>query len=212
LERNPEYWAADKTGRRLPYFDEVMFAEGGGPGTEAILFLNGKCDAYETVAPENLEQFKKSAISGRFQIVELGAGTERDFFWFNQNTGTNAAGLPFVSPVKLAWFRNKQFRQAISCAIDRERMAYEVYQGRAQPIYGFISAENQKWNNPNVPRFSFDVAKARALFAGAGFQDRDGDGVLEDSNGTPVEILFYSNSGNPAREKAAALIQEILKA
>src|SRR5262249_42930400 len=121
------------------------------------------------------------------------------------------AGKSIVDPVKLKWFRNQKFRQAISCSIDRERMAREVYQGRAQAIYDFISTDNRKWNNPNVPRFSFDPAKARALLAEIGIQDRNNDGVLEDGNGNAVEITLLSNTGNPAREKAARMIQEDLK-
>ena len=63
--------------------------------------------------PQNYAQFKQAAAGGRFQLVELGVGAERDFLWFNQNTGTNAAGKPIVNPAKLKWFRNKKFRQAV---------------------------------------------------------------------------------------------------
>jgi peptide/nickel transport system substrate-binding protein len=211
LERNPEYWVTDKKGRRLPYFDEVLFVIGGGPGTEPGLFLNGTSHVYETVGPENVERFKESAANGRFQLIELGAGADRDFVWFNQNTGTNAAGSPLVNPAKLKWFRNKKFRQAVSCAIDRDRIARAIYQGRAQPAYSFISTENQKWSNPNIPRYGFDPGRARSLLAEIGIQDRDGDGVMKDADGNRLEILFYSNQGNPAREKAGAAIQEDLK-
>src|SRR5439155_1155269 len=78
-------------------------------------------------------------------------------------------------------------------------------------IYDFISAENQKWNNPNIPRYGYDLTKARALLAEIGIQDRNGDGVLEDADGNPIEISFSSNTGNPARERAAVMIAEDLK-
>ena len=211
LERNPEYWVVDTSGRRLPYFDEVLFPVGGGQGTEALLFLSDKSDAFEAIRPENFEQFKQASANGRFQLVDLGVGSERDFLWFNQNTGTNKAGKPIVNPVRLGWFRNKKFRQAVSCAIDRDRMVREVYSGRAKPIYGFISSENQKWNNPNIPRYGYDLEKARALLAEIGMKEAGSDGVLKDADGNPVEIQFHSNTGNPFREKAAAMIQEDLK-
>ena len=44
-----------------------------------------------------------------------------------------------------------------------------------------------------------------------GIQDRSGDGVMKDADGNPIEILFYSNTGNPLRERAAALVVEDLK-
>ena len=211
LERNPEYWVADRQGRRLPCFNEVMFTVDGGPGTEMALFLNGKSDVCEAVRPQNYAQFKQASAGGNFQIVELGVGAERDFLWFNQNTGTNGTGKPIVNPARLKWFRNKKFRQAFSCAIDRDRLVREVYGGRAQPASGFISTENQKWNHPDIPHYGFDLARAHALLAEMGIQDRNGDGVMADADGNPIEVLFYSNTGNPLREKAAALIQEDLK-
>jgi len=211
LERNPEYWVADKQGRRLPYFNEVIFPVGGGPGTDALLFLNGKSDAYDVVRSELFDQFQQASTNGHFQLLELGAGMERDLLWFNQNTGTNSFGKPFVNPVKLKWFRNKKFRQAISCAIDRERIVRDVYRGRAQPSYAFISAENRKWNNPTVAKYGFDLEKARGLLAEAGIQDRDHDGVARDAEGNAVEITMQSNSNNPQRQKAAVVIQEDLR-
>jgi peptide/nickel transport system substrate-binding protein len=211
LERNPEYWATDGKGQRLPYLDEIMLLAGGGPGTDAVLFLNGKSDVCDTVTPDLLDQFRAASANGRFKLLELGPAAERDFLWFNQNTGTNASGKPMVDPIKLKWFRNKKFRQAISCAIDRDRLAREAYQGRAKPIAGFIAAENTRWCNTNVPTFGFDPAKAQALLAEIDIKDRDGDGVAEDSTGNKLEIAFYSNANNPARMRAAQAIVEDLK-
>jgi peptide/nickel transport system substrate-binding protein len=210
LEANPEYWVTDKQARRLPYFDEVAFTLAGRTN-EAAMFLNGKSDACDNVRPEQVGFFKQASLGGRFQLLQLGVGTERDFIWFNQNTGTNIQGKPIVEPVKLKWFKNKKFHQAVSCALNRERIAREAYNGWAQPIQGFLSTENPRWNNPNIPRYDYDPARAKALFAEIGIQDRKGNGTLEDAEGNPIEILFNSNTGNPMRERAALIIQDDLK-
>jgi peptide/nickel transport system substrate-binding protein len=206
LERNPEYWVADAQGHRLPYFDEVMFVVGRNGVSETAMFLDGKSDVCDSVRAQYYPKFKQASAGGKFQLLDLGVGSERDFLWFNQNTSTNAAGKPVVNPVRLKWFRNQKFRQAVSCAIDREQVVREVYGGRAQPSYGFLASENQKWNDPNIPRFAFDPARARALLAEIGIQDRNGDGTAEDAEGNAVEIQFNSNLGNALREKAAAMI------
>ena len=86
----------------------------------------------------------------------------------------------------------------------------EAYGGRAQATYGFISTENLKWNNPDIPRYSYDPARARALLAEAGITDRKGDGVMADADGNPIEVTLYSNSGNPLRERAAGSIVDDL--
>jgi peptide/nickel transport system substrate-binding protein len=134
-----------------------------------------------------------------------------NFFFFNQNTNRDAAGRPFVGPAKLKWFRDKRFRQAVSCGVDRDRIVREVYGGRAKAVYSFVSGENQKWNNPDVPRFAHDPARARALLAEIGLQDRNQDGWLEDGQGTPVEFTLHTNSRNLQREREAALIVEDLQ-
>src|ERR1035438_2925740 len=186
---------------------------GGAPGSELGAFLDGKSDVCETVRPQNYAPLKQASAGGRFQVVELGIGAERDFLWFNQNTGTNASGKPIVDPAKLKWFRNKKFRQAVSCAIDRDRLVREAYGGRALPTYGFISTENQKWNNPNIPHYGFDPTRARALLAEIGIQARDADGGMKDAGGTATESRRWNNPTTPHYgfdpTRARALLAEI---
>ena len=210
LERNPEYWVVDKRGRRLPYFDEVMFTVADSPATAARLFLSGKSDATDAVRPDDYGAFKSAAAGGRFRLVEVGVDAGSELLCFNQNPGTDAAGRPLVSPAKLKWFRNKKFRQAVSCALNRDRLAREVYGGRARPISSFVSPENKKWNNPDVAHYTYDPARARALFAEAGLLDRNHDGILRDADGTPVEITLTSNAGNPRREQCAQVMADDL--
>ena len=207
LERNPEYWAVDAQGVRLPYLDGVLITATAGTST-TLFFLNGQGDVCEHGRPNEFTAVQEAATAGRFRVLDLGVGTERDFLWFNLNTNHNRAGQPLVNPIKSAWFRNLLFRQAVSCGIDRDRIIQTVYGGRAAAPLAFVSAENHKWNNPEVPRFGYDLTRARSLLAGMGIQDRNGDGLLEDAAGQAIEFTLISNSGNSAREKSAQLIAE----
>jgi len=208
LTRNPEYWAADSKGQRLPYFDEVQLNIVNTPSQATDLFLDGKSDIAEAVRRDDWPQYKR--VAGKeFQMIEFGPGVERDFFWFNQNTGNDPSGKPLVDPEKLRWFRNKKFRQAMSCAIDRTRLIQEVYNGRGQAVYGFISSENKKWNKPDLKFYEYDVDQAKALLGEIGM--RLIGGILVDGNGRTVEFTLFSNVENPARGKAATMIQEDLK-
>ncbi|HLX69267.1 MAG TPA: ABC transporter substrate-binding protein [Verrucomicrobiae bacterium] len=211
LEPNPEYWAVDKNGTRLPYFDSVELLVADSPIGFQALFLDGKTAAYENVRPQDAWQFQQAAASNHAQFVDLGVGVERDFFWFNQNTGSDANGKPFVDPAKLKWFRDKKFRQAISCAINRDQIISQVYGGRAQAVYGFLSSDNKKWNNPNIPKFAYDPDKAAALLAEIGMTNHASDGTLADAEGHPVEFSSLYSQENPARQKIAELIAGDLK-
>ena len=211
LERNPEYYAVDKNGARLPYLDEIQMNVPPDAGMAPFFFFQNQSDVCESVRPDARAQFETAFAKRGGRFVELGAGGECNYFWFNQNTNTDAAGRPFVNPVKLKWFRDKKFRQAVSCALDRARMVQEIYGGRGQPVLSFVTAENSKWNNPNVAQFGYDPAKARALLAEIGIQDRNGDGLLEDPDGHPIEIAILSNADNVARSRMAVMIQDDLK-
>jgi len=190
-----------------------MIVPAGSPERAAGVVGVGMAEACDDVRPEFVEPLQNlpPATNGALQVLDLGSSNNREFLWFNQNTGSNILGKPLVAPAKLKWFRNKKFHQAVSCAIDRDRIAREAYQGRAKPIYAFAAQDNSKWNNPNVPRYAGDLEKARALLTEIGIQDRNNDGVAEDGEGNVLEITFNSNTGNPAREKAAQIICENLK-
>jgi peptide/nickel transport system substrate-binding protein len=209
LDRNPEFWMVDKTGRRLPYIDEVLI-EFGARGVPQQAFLGGHGDVCDSTRPEDFPAFQASLPSGKFQVFELGAGSERDFLWFNLNTNVNRAGQPLVPPIKTKWFQEKKFRQAVSCAIDRDQLVREAYGGRAVGMLTFVSNENPKWYNPNVPRFGYDPTRAKELLASIRIQDRNNDGLLEDVDGHSIEFTLLSNDGNPARQQAAITITKQL--
>ncbi len=211
LERNPEYYAVDKNGVRLPYLDEVQMNVAPDPGMAPFFFFQNQNDVCESVRPDLRTQFEAAFAKRGGRWVELGAGAECNYFWFNQNTNRNAAGQPLVNPDKLKWFLNKKFRQSVSCAINRTQMVQAVYGGLGAPVHSFITADNRQWNNPDVPLFSYDPARARVLLAEIGIQDRNGDGFLEDADGHAIEISILSNADNAPRSKMAMMIQDDLK-
>jgi peptide/nickel transport system substrate-binding protein len=213
LERNPNYFSVDKKGQPIPYLDTVVLSVVPNLDAMALRFLSGQSDVHELVRPDEIDRFKEESSRGKFQVYELGVGLERHFLWFNQNTNINTrTGKPYVDPRKLKWFRNTKFRQAIANAIDRPSIIKSVYAGRAKlPSSGFATEANQKWLNKNVPLIPYDPAKARALLAETGIQDRDGDGFLEDADGNVIEFVLNTNTGNSLREKVAVLLQEDLK-
>ncbi len=207
LERNPEYWAVDKKGERLPYFDEVQILVPTSELSYDSAFFQGPSAAYENIPLKQFGQFQTAAAGGQIRVIDLGVGVQRDFLWFNQNTGADKNGQPFVDPVKLKWFRDKRFREAISCALDRERIIRDVYSGRAQAVYGFLSTDSKKWNNPGIAQYSYDSDRARRLFAEMGFTNRSTDGALADAEGHPVKFTLMSSYENPTRNAIAMKVQ-----
>lgn len=106
-------------------------------------------------------------------------------------------------------FKDKRVRQAISYAIDKEEIIKVVLLGLGVPATGPFKP-GLWFYNPDVKKYPFDPAKALALLKEAGWEDRDGDGLL-DKDGERFEFTVITNEGNPVRQRTAVVIQERLK-
>lgn len=120
-------------------------------------------------------------------------------------------GKPNVDPTKLKWFRNVQFRKAVSHAIDRESMVNVLMNGLGVPQWSPVGPGSPYFHNPDVPKYPYDPEKAAKILADAGFKDADGDGFLEDPDGNTVEFNLTTNSENTVRIKMAEMIRKDLE-
>jgi peptide/nickel transport system substrate-binding protein len=212
LERNPYFCEVDKQGRRLPYFDDIVYTVVPDMNAMSLRFLSGESDSDDFIYPYEYDHFKAEAAKGRFNLLEPGIGLETAFVWFNENTNVNAkTGQPLVDPAKLKWFRNTKFRQAISHAIDRDAIIKSVYSGRAIPNYGFVTPGNKKWFDSKIKTYPHDLDRALALLKEIGIEKRNGDDFLTDADGKTIEFVLNTNVGNGAREKTAVLIKSDLE-
>jgi peptide/nickel transport system substrate-binding protein len=142
------------------------------------------------------------------KLLDIGPGLEYSFLFFNLND-VSKRSLPEVQR-KQSWFRDVNFRRAVSVAIDRENIAKLVYAGRATPIWTNVTPGNKLWINASVPKPPRSVETARKLLRSAGFSWNT-KGQLLDSGGKPVEFTIVINTGNTERAEMATIIQEDLK-
>ncbi len=207
LERNPYYWKVDSAGHRLPYLDELAFLIVPTEDAEVIRFQSGDLDLLEKISAENYVLLEREQKSRDYRLYDLGPGMEYDFLFFNLND-LSAKHLPEVAS-KQEWFRRREFRQAVSLAIDREAIVRLVYRGRAAPIWTQVTPGNKLWVDAALPHPARSVEKALELLRSAGFT-RSADGTLTDSHGAPVEFSILTNPSNVQRSKMATLIQDDL--
>lgn len=111
--------------------------------------------------------------------------------------------------LRRAPFDNRTIRQAIAYAIDKEEIIKGVLLGLGKIATGPYKP-GTIWYNPDVKRYPYDRDKAKDLLKEVGFEDHDGDGII-DKNGKPLEFTIITNQGNPLRKKAAQIIQQRLK-
>ena len=106
-------------------------------------------------------------------------------------------------------FKDKRVRQALSYAIDKEEIIKVVLLGLGVAATGPYKP-GLWFYNPDVKEYPFNPAKALALLKEAGWEDRNGDGIL-DKDREPFEFTVMTNEGNPVRQRTAVVIQERLK-
>lgn len=103
-------------------------------------------------------------------------------------------------------FADKQVRQALSYAVDREGIINAVLFGQGQPMAGVFKPGTWPYN-PQLKPYPYDTAKAKAMLDAAGWTDTDGDGI-RDKNGKPLRFTISTNQGNDARIKTAEILQK----
>ena len=210
LERNPYYWKADTKGNRLPYLDELVFLLVANADAQVLRFQSGESDIISRLGAENFSVLSRQ--EGSYTMVDAGPGLEYNFLFFNLNELGEKAPADLVQ--KQRWFRELKFRQAVSAAVDREAIARLVYQGRGAPLWGLATPGDRRWRDDKLPHPPRSLENARAYLKEAGFSwstSSNGDSVLLDSSGTPVEFSIITQSSSAERTKMATLIQDDLK-
>ena len=199
LDRNPNYWKTGPGGRRLPYLDSIRLDIQQNREIELLRFRRGEVQLINKLEPE---YFERLAAEDRASAQNAGPSFDSEQMWFNQ-----VSGAP-IPEYRKAWFRSKNFRNAISHSIHREDLVKIAFQSLATPAAGPISPANHFWYNQTLKPRAYDPAAAQRLFAQDGFR-KQGSGMV-DSSGHPVEFSIATNAGNTTRAKMAALIQQDL--
>lgn len=208
LEKNPYYWKADRNGNRLPYLDRLEFRFVPSEDTQVVRYLSGEADVLNRVGFRNFELLRQDARTKGDQLADAGPGLEYNFLFFNLGT-VDAQKFPEIAG-RQAWFRDIEFRRAVSLALDRDAIVRLTYGGHASPLWGHVTPANRAWLNVGLPTPSQSVEKARRLLENRGFH-WNSDGTLTDPSGKPIEFSIVVSSSSPERVQMATIVQDDLK-
>jgi peptide/nickel transport system substrate-binding protein len=215
LERNPWYYGVDAAGHRLPYLDELVFLIVPDQEAAALKFHAGELDGLDDVKPEDYQSYADKQQKENFTLYDLGPSLNTQILWFNLNTVKEAkagkkVGAPEVAAEKYAWFKQADFRRAVSKAIDRDAMIKSALFGEGVKNWESSTPANKQWYNPSITGDDYDVEGAKKLLAGLGYKDKNGDGVLEDAQGHDISFTLKTNASNKFRVQMANFIKDDL--
>ena len=215
LSRNPYWFGVDAKGSRLPYLDEIVFRVAKDQDAAAQMFHAGELDGLDNVKAEDYKQYAAESQAKSFVLYDVGPSFNTTFFWFNLNRVRKPEkgkrlGAPEVEPYKFAWFSSRDFRRAVSMAVDRDGIIRGPYYGYGSKAWSIMTERNQRWYDSTLTAPDHDPAAANALLDRLGWKDRNGDGVREDAAGHPLAFTLVYNGDNKLRQAIAALLQDDL--
>ncbi len=214
FRRNPNYWRKDAQGNPLPYIDRIVWQFIENTDTQLIRFRSADMDVMgdaRPLRPEYYSLLKREEKRGNFRIYNGGPWSGVLYLTFNLNPATNKDGQPFVDPIKLKWFSNLAFRQAIAHAIDREKMNNNIFRGLGIIQNSPVSLQSPYFLQPEqgLKVYEHNLDKAKDLLRTAGFQ-YNAQNQLLDAEGNRVRFTLLTNSGNKVREAIGAQVKEDL--
>jgi len=176
LRRNPVYWDAESV-----EIEEVVYLPIVDPGTELNMYRAGEIDITNTIPPERVQALKES-MPGHVRIAPMLA-----LYYL---------AFDLTEPP----LDNVLLRQALSMAIDRERLVSLIGRGE-QPAYaivpsgvaGHVGAEFAWRNSPLEMRESL----ARDLYKKSGYDEE-----------SPLKIRYTYDTGD-IHEKVALAVSSM---
>jgi peptide/nickel transport system substrate-binding protein len=159
------------------------------PGTRSLAVQNGEADIASDAPFADLNSPKiPKGISSK-----LVANPRTYFLQFN---------------LKHPQFKDIRVRHAMAYAIDKNQLVNGALLGVGQVAKG-VQPESMPWTNNDVPNYAYNVAKAKQLFAEAGYAPGP-DGHLQ-KDGKPLTVDLVTYTLRPGMALIAQAIQGYLE-
>ncbi len=186
LTRNPYYFAVDQEGNQLPYIDEARFTFFADVEALNLAAIGGEIDMQgRHIKMSNYPVLVESAEQGGYNVLTWPTfGGSDAVVMFNQTYNAD--------PGIAALLQNKDFRIALSHAIDRESIKELAFLGIGEARQG-VPAPNHPYYPGDEYAFKYteyDTAKANEILDGIGLTERDDEGfrTLPDGSRLDIEI------------------------
>ncbi|MGH9336029.1 MAG: peptide ABC transporter substrate-binding protein [Vicinamibacteria bacterium] len=154
LERNEEYW------RGVPAIRQILFRFLPSSNTRMNQLRAGEVHVVDNVPLDKIDE------------IEGAPGVR-----VSRVMGNSYAHLA-LNLREVPAFRDLRVRQAVAHAIDRRAIAEDVLEGEVAVSDSVIQPMSWAFN-PEVSFYAYDPARSKELLREAGYEDEDGDGIVE---------------------------------
>jgi len=189
FERNPYYFKVDTAGNQLPYIDNLEMKQTESTEDIVLQALNGEIDFQNRhiATLDNKGLFIDGQENGGYRLYETVAAS--------MNTVTIELNQTSLDPVLNEIFNQRDFRVALSVAINRPELIDLLFVGQGEP-YQAAPRPGSRWYNEQLATqyLEYDPDQANALLDGLGYTERDGDGFRLDPDGNRIAFRLDTTS------------------
>jgi peptide/nickel transport system substrate-binding protein len=184
LKRNPYYFAVDPEDNQLPYIDEVRFTFFADAQALNLAAVAGEIDMQgRHIQMANYPVLVENQEKGGYKVYTWPTfGGSDAVIMFNQTYNAN----PEIGDL----LRNKDFRIALSYAIDREAIKEAAFLGIGQARQG-VPAPNHPYYPGDEWAFKyteFDPSQSGQILDSIGLTERDSEGFRTLPSGDRLDI------------------------
>jgi peptide/nickel transport system substrate-binding protein len=184
LRRNPYFVGVDPESNQLPYLDEVRFTFFADIQALNLAAIAGQLDMQERhIQMTNYPVFKENEKTGKYRVITWPTfGGSDAVIAFNQSYKADAEIAKVLA--------TKEFRIALSYAVNRDQIKESVFLGLGEPRQGVPAPwhpffPGDEWAKKYT---QFKPEEANKLLDGMGLTKRDGQGIRLLPSGKPVAI------------------------
>lgn len=201
IKKKKDWWG-DKFAKTNPLFtafpDEIIFKIIVDPAATTAALKNEEIDATNRLTPEDfLDLQKNEAVSERYNFLNP---TTMTYFCIPVN----------MRNPKLA---DKRVRKAIAHVLDVDELIRELYLGFGERVNSPVPLASPDYNK-NLKPIPFDINKAKALLAEAGWKDSNNNGIVDkiiNGKNTELSLSYFFTAGRETAQQMALLFQDNAK-
>lgn len=190
--RNPYYWKVDTAGNQLPYIGEIRSTRTADGEAALLKTIAGELDFSRMGGTVNLPVLSDNKQKGNYRFAYAD--------WMPNSFGNIMFNFSTKDPVKNKLYNTKEFRQALSVAINREEIIKLIYKGgvfasqvapmRGAPYHG-ESDLFQSWTK-------FNPDQANQMLDKIGLTAKDKDGFRLGPDGKELLLIISATTAWPA--------------
>ncbi len=205
-ERNPYYWKTDPEGNQLPYIDRFVAEIGEDVQVLVLRALNGEIDFQD----RHIGSLDNKAVFA--DNMEAGGYHFFDTIPSSMNQVAIALNLNHKDPAKREIYQNKDFRVALSYAINRQEIIDVIFVGQGEP-YQLAPRPTSPFYNEQLARqyTEYDPDKANELLD-ALFPEKNSDGFRLGPDGNPLVVDVQVTAVNTSQVDTMELVQSYWEA